>query len=114
MAEEKKKSQVDDINRSIYDIKEQGEYSYKADNGLTEEVIREISAKKEEPEWMLEKRLQALEIYNHMDFPEWAPDISELDMDHIDTYIRPKTDMKAKWGRPAAEYQGHIRSSRHS
>lgn len=72
------------------------EYSYKADNGLTEEVIREISAKKEEPEWMLEKRLQALEIYNHMDFPEWAPDISELDMDHIDTYIA-KTDMKAKW-----------------
>lgn len=97
MAEEKKKSQVDDINRSIYDIKDKVEYSYKADNGLTEEVIREISAKKEEPEWMLEKRLQALEIYNHMDFPEWAPDISELDMDHIDTYIRPKTDMKAKW-----------------
>jgi len=97
MAEEKKKSQVDDINRSIYDIKDKVEYSYKADNGLTEEVIREISAKKEEPEWMLEKRLQALKIYNHMDFPEWAPDISELDMDHIDTYIRPKTDMKAKW-----------------
>lgn len=97
MAEEKKKSQVDDINRSIYDIKDKVEYSYKADNGLTEEVIREISAKKEEPEWMLEKRLQALKIYNHVDFPEWAPDISELDMDHIDTYIRPKTDMKAKW-----------------
>ena len=97
MAEEKKKSQVDDINRSIYDIKDKVEYSYKADNGLTEEVICEISAKKEEPEWMLEKRLQALKIYNHMDFPEWAPDISELDMDHIDTYIRPKTDMKAKW-----------------
>ena len=50
MAEEKKKSQVDDINRSIYDIKDKVEYSYKADNGLTEEVIREISAKKEEPE----------------------------------------------------------------
>lgn len=70
MAEEKKKSQVDDINRSIYDIKDKVEYSYKADNGLTEEVIREISAKKEEPEWMLEKRLQALKIYNHMDFQD--------------------------------------------
>ena len=58
MAEEKVKSQVDDINRSIYDIKDEVEFSYKADTGLTEDIIREISAKKEEPDWMLEKRLQ--------------------------------------------------------
>ena len=46
---------------------------------------------------MLEKRLQALRIYESLDVPPWAPDISELDMDHIDTYIRPKTDRKARW-----------------
>lgn len=97
MVEEKKKSQVDDINRSIYDIKDKVEFSYKADAGLNEDVIREISAKKEEPEWMLEKRLAALKIYNKLDIPPWMPDISELDMEHIDTYVRPKTDMKAKW-----------------
>ena len=97
MAEEKKKSQVEDVNRSIYDIKDKVEYSYKADTGLTEEVIREISKEKDEPEWMLEKRLQALKIYNKLDIPPWAPDISELDMEHIDTYVRPKTDMKARW-----------------
>ena len=62
MAEEKKKSQVEDINRSIYDVKDKVEYSYKADKGLTEDVIREISREKDEPEWMLEKRLKALEI----------------------------------------------------
>ena len=97
MAEEKKKSQVEDVNRSIYDIKDKVEYSYKADTGLTEEVIREISKEKDEPEWMLQKRLQALKIYNKLDVPPWAPDISELDMEHIDTYVRPKTDMKARW-----------------
>ena len=71
--------------------------SYKAETGLTEENNREITAKKEEPEWMLEKRLKALAIYDQLDFPPWGPDISELDMQHIDTYVRPKTDMKASW-----------------
>ena len=67
MAEEKVRSQVEDINRSIYDVKDKVEFSYKAETGLTEEIIREISAKKEEPEWMLEKRLKALAIYNQLD-----------------------------------------------
>lgn len=97
MAEEKVRSQVEDINRSIYDVKDKVEFSYKAETGLTEEIIREISAQKEEPEWMLEKRLKALAIYDQLDFPPWGPDISELDMQHIDTYVRPKTDMKASW-----------------
>lgn len=46
MAEEKVRSQVEDINRSIYDVKDKVEFSYKAETGLTEEIIREISAKK--------------------------------------------------------------------
>ena len=46
---------------------------------------------------MLEKRLQALETYRKLDIPPWMPDISELDMNHIDTYIKPRTDMKARW-----------------
>lgn len=97
MAEEKVRSRVEDVNRSIYDVKDKVEFSYKADKGLNEDIIRQISAEKEEPEWMLEKRLQALKIYNKLDIPPWAPDISELDMEHIDTYVRPKTDMKARW-----------------
>ena len=55
MAEEKKKSRVDDINRSVYDIKDEVEFSYKADRGLTEDIIRKISTEKEEPAWMLGK-----------------------------------------------------------
>ena len=48
--EEKKKSNIADVNRSIYDIKDKVEYAFKADTGLTEEIIREISSQKEEPE----------------------------------------------------------------
>lgn len=73
MAEEKKKSRVDDINRSVYDIKDEVEFSYKADRGLTEDIIRKISTEKEEPAWMLGKRLQALRIYESLDVPPWRP-----------------------------------------
>lgn len=97
MAEERKKSKIDDVDRGVYDVKDAVEFSYKAETGLTEEVIRDISAKKKEPEWMLEFRLRALRLYEKMDLGPWMPDISELDMDHIDTYVRPKTDMKASW-----------------
>ena len=97
MAEERKRSHIEDINRSIYDVKDAVEYSYKTESGLTEEIIREISEQKDEPEWMLTKRLEALKIYENLDIPPWMPDISDLDMDHIDTYIKPKTDMKATW-----------------
>lgn len=97
MAEERKKSRIDDVARSIYDVKDAVEYAYKTESGLTEEIVREISAQKEEPDWMLEKRLAALRLYQQMDIAPWMPDISELDMTHIDTYVRPKTDMKARW-----------------
>ena len=97
MAEERKKRRIDDVARSLYDVKDAAEFSYKADTGLTEAVIREISAQKDEPAWMLEKRLAALRIYETLDVAPWMPDISELDMAHIDTYVRPKTDMKARW-----------------
>lgn len=97
MAGERKRTYVEDVNRSIYDIKDELEFSFKSDLGLTEDIIREISEKKNEPEWMLQKRLDALKIYEELDIPPWMPDISELDMDHIYTYIRPKTDMKARW-----------------
>ncbi len=97
MAEPRKKSQIDDLDRGVYDIKDEVEYSYNSGSGITEEIVREISAQKEEPDWMLQIRLKALKIYDQMDLGPWMPDLSGLDMDHIDMYVRPKTDMKARW-----------------
>lgn len=86
----------DKKTENIYNFKNKDEYSYKT-IGLTEDVIREISQQKNEPEWMLELRLKALETYEKLDMPTWGPDLSELDMSQIATYVRPKTDMKKSW-----------------
>ena len=58
--EERKKTQVADMDRGVYDIKNNFEYSYIADAGLTEDIIREIWSNKNEPEWMLDFRLKSL------------------------------------------------------
>ncbi|GAA0122366.1 MAG: Fe-S cluster assembly protein SufB [Clostridium argentinense] len=95
--EKRNKTYVEDVDRGIYDIKNEVRYSYKVDSGLTEDIIRSISLEKNEPEWMTEFRLKSLEIYNQLDVPTWGPDISDLDIDNIITYIKPDTDMKATW-----------------
>ena len=90
------KTQVKDIDDNIYNIKNKDESSFKT-VGLTEEVIKEISEKKQEPKWRLELRLKALEIYNELNMPTWGPNLTELDMSKIATYVKPKTDMKKSW-----------------
>ena len=56
---------------------------YSTGRGLTEEVVRQISAEKNEPEWMLDYRLKAYEIYKKMPFPDFGPDLSPLDLDNM-------------------------------
>ena len=51
------KSKVDDINRNIYDIKNEDNYDFKIKKGLTKEIVDEISRQKNEPEWMRDFRL---------------------------------------------------------
>ena len=59
--------------------------------GLNEEVIRTISQEKDEPEWMLDYRLKAYEIYNNKPIPEWGPDLSGIDFNDI-TYYQKATN----------------------
>ena len=85
-----------EVNENIYNIKNKDEYSFKT-IGLTEDVIREISEKKNEPEWMLDLRLKALKKFYELKMPTWGPDLSELDMSKIATYVKPKTKMQKSW-----------------
>lgn len=82
--------------KNIYNIKNDNDYSYKT-VGLTEEVIRDISNRKNEPEWMLNIRLNALQKFYELEMPTWGPDLSELDMSKIATYVKPKTEMQKSW-----------------
>lgn len=61
--------------------------------GLTENVIRQISAEKEEPEWMLEYRLKCYHTFLKMEDPAFGPDLSVLDLDHM-KYYQKATDQK--------------------
>lgn len=93
----KEKTYVEDINRSIYDFRNEDKDNFKIAAGLTPELVSQISKEKNDPTWMQNFRLQALQIYNQMEVPPWGPSIEGLDMDDIVTYVRPNTNMKTKW-----------------
>ena len=93
----KEKSYVEDIDRSIYDIRDVENDAYRMKEGLTPEIIDKLSKEKGDPVWMQQFRLQSLQIYNEMPIPDWGPSIEGLDMDHIATYVRPKTSMQNDW-----------------
>ena len=93
----KEKTYVEDINRSIYDFRNEDKDNFKIAAGLTPELVSQISKEKNDPTWMQNFRLQALQIYNQMEVPPWGPSIEGLDMDDIVTYVRPNTTMKTKW-----------------
>lgn len=88
---------VQDIDRSLYDFKDDESAFYRIEAGLTKEIVEQISEEKHDPTWMKAFRLKSLDLYNQLQVPEWGPDISELNMDNIATYVRPNTDMKGKW-----------------
>lgn len=93
----KDKSQIADIDRSIYDIRDEENDAYRMQEGLTPEIIETLSKEKDDPVWMQQFRLESLQIYNEMPAPDWGPSIDGLDIDHIATYVRPKTGMKNRW-----------------
>ena len=70
---------------------------FRTERGLTEEVVREISRRKEEPEWMLEYRLKAYEIFHSKPMPQWGGDLGELDFDEITYYVKPSERSERSW-----------------
>lgn len=65
--------------------------------GLTEEVVREISRVKEEPEWMLDFRLKSLEAYHKMPMQKWGPTLEDLDFDSIKYYQKASDKPARDW-----------------
>ncbi|HSI92322.1 MAG TPA: Fe-S cluster assembly protein SufB, partial [Jiangellaceae bacterium] len=68
-----------------------------AKRGLSEEVVREISALKNEPEWMLETRLKALRLFNKKPLPTWGSDLSGIDFDNIKYFVRSTEKQATSW-----------------
>ena len=94
---ETEKTEVAEIDRSVYDIKDKVNAAFEVNSGLTAEIVEQISKEKHDPDWMREFRLKALDIYNKASIPNWGPSLEGLDMRNIVTYVRPNTEMRGKW-----------------
>jgi Fe-S cluster assembly protein SufB len=80
-------------------VTEGGKPVFKARPGLDENIVREISAHKDEPEWMLDFRLKALEVYWSKPMPTWGGDLEQLErvLGEIYFYLRPQEKMERSW-----------------
>ncbi|MBR2603842.1 MAG: Fe-S cluster assembly protein SufB [Bacilli bacterium] len=90
------KTYVEESDRNIYDIVTKNE-TEKEIIGLNENTIREISKLKGEPDWILDIRLKALKFFNETSNPTWGPDLSDLDLNKISMYVKPKAELSDKW-----------------
>ncbi len=68
-----------------------------ARRGLSEDVVRDISAKKNEPEWMLNLRLRGLQLFNRKPMPTWGSDLSGIKFDNIKYFVRSTEKQAASW-----------------
>ncbi len=80
-----------------YDFIDPDNYVFKAEKGLTEEIVRKISEMKNEPQWMLDYRLRAYAHYIEREMPTWGPDILPLDLDDIYYYVKPTEGIEKNW-----------------
>ena len=68
-----------------------------AQRGLSEAVVRNISEIKNEPEWMLERRLSGLKMFDRKPMPRWGADLSEIDFDSIKYFVRASERQATTW-----------------
>ena len=80
-----------------YDFKDEDVSVFKTPKGLNEDIVREISAIKNEPEWMLEYRLKSLKCFFEKPMPTWGVDLSQMNFDEYTYYNRPSDHLSDKW-----------------
>ncbi len=68
-----------------------------AQRGLSEQVVKGISAKKNEPAWVLDMRLKGLRLFGKKPLPAWGADLSEIDFDNIKYFVRSTEKQATSW-----------------
>ena len=84
-------------NNQDFDFKDEDTSVFKTPKGLNEDIVREISHVKQEPEWMLEYRLKALQCFLEKPMPTWGVDLSQMNFDDYTYYNRPSDGLTDKW-----------------
>jgi len=85
-----------EISRENYDHHNKEDLKFKAEPGISEELVRQISKDKGEPEWMLQKRLTGLKIFLEKSTPTWGPNLSDLDLNNIIYYMKPNAKKNSR------------------
>lgn len=101
MADTKNTKNNEEMLSSVPSLEEDYDYGFSDDvkptfstgRGLTEDIVRQISAHKKEPKWMLDFRLKSYELYKKLPMPEFGPDLSDLDLENM-LYFQTATDKK--------------------
>ena len=95
---------VMDVDRSRYEFKTKEKLSVKLEEGLTEKTVRDISALKKEPVWMLELRLKSFQEFLRRPVPTWGADLKGINFGEIAYYANPSIEKKARsWDDVPAE-----------
>ncbi|MFN2561074.1 MAG: Fe-S cluster assembly protein SufB [Jatrophihabitans sp.] len=89
--------QIDSLGRYGFGWADTDVAGAAAQRGLSEAVVRDISAKKSEPQWMLDRRLKALSIFDKKPMPSWGSDLSGIDFDNIKYFVRSTEKQAATW-----------------
>ena len=89
--------QIDALGRYGFGWSDSDVAGASAQRGLSEAVVRDISAKKDEPDWMLQRRLKALSIFAKKPMPNWGSDLSGIDFDNIKYFVRSTEKQAATW-----------------
>jgi len=89
--------ELEGIGNYEYGWADSDEAGQVAKRGLDEDVVRDISAKKNEPQWMLDMRLKALKFFERKPMPTWGADLSEIDFDNIKYFVRSTEGQAASW-----------------
>ena len=95
---------IEELNPGLKDL---GKYEYgwadrdeagaSARRGLSEAVVRDISERKNEPEWMLDQRLKALRLFGKKPMPHWGADLSDIDFDNIKYFVKSTEKQATSW-----------------
>src|SRR3989344_5266984 len=92
-----------EVSRELFDTADEHQSRTVAKPGVHEEIVRFISKTKQEPEWMLAKRLKGLALFEQTALPTWGPDLSQLDLNSIIYFVDPNTSEKDNWEDVPAE-----------
>jgi Fe-S cluster assembly protein SufB len=88
---------LDGLDEYQYGFSDPESFVFRSQKGLNQEVVRQISAMKGEPKWMLAFRLKALKHYMAREMPTWGADLSDLDLDDIYYYVKPTETEGSTW-----------------